>query len=209
MPRSYPSSVRRQVALRLHNGEPVAEIAKETGISAAMLFLWKDRETVTAGKCRCRRYGGCLPEGPRMVPPAGTPAPPREAGTPCSPTAGTTPNVIRVRLSAKSTRPTPPPARRTRMITSRAYAPGLMLVTPRLLAGSPICSLREATLTAYTPALILATVRRPPPGRPARSTGVLTVRARADAGRPMAAHHLAGCSPRETILRVCALTISV
>jgi transposase InsO family protein len=49
VPWSYPSSVRRQVALRLRGGEPVAEIAEETGISPATLFRWKDQALVDAG----------------------------------------------------------------------------------------------------------------------------------------------------------------
>jgi transposase-like protein len=49
MPRSYPSSVRRQVSLRLRGGELVAEIVAETGISPATLFRWKNQALVDAG----------------------------------------------------------------------------------------------------------------------------------------------------------------
>lgn len=41
VPKSYSPSVRRQVCARLRSGEPVAEIAAETGISPATLFRWK------------------------------------------------------------------------------------------------------------------------------------------------------------------------
>ncbi|WP_245671726.1 transposase [Nocardia amamiensis] len=49
MPKSYPQSVRRQVCVRLRAGERVAEIAAETGISAATLFKWKAQALVDAG----------------------------------------------------------------------------------------------------------------------------------------------------------------
>lgn len=49
MPKSYPSSVRRQVCQRLRSGEPVAEVAAETGISPATLFRWKTQALVDAG----------------------------------------------------------------------------------------------------------------------------------------------------------------
>lgn len=49
MSKSYPSSVRRQVSLRLCRGEPVAEIATETGISLATLFRWKDQALIDVG----------------------------------------------------------------------------------------------------------------------------------------------------------------
>jgi transposase len=45
----YPSSVRRQVCLRLRGGEPVVEIAAETGISPATLFRWKAQALVDVG----------------------------------------------------------------------------------------------------------------------------------------------------------------
>ena len=38
MPKSYPNSVRRQISHRLRSGDEVADIATETGISAATLF---------------------------------------------------------------------------------------------------------------------------------------------------------------------------
>jgi len=38
MPKSFPPTMRRQVCARLRAGEPVAEIAAETGISPATLF---------------------------------------------------------------------------------------------------------------------------------------------------------------------------
>jgi transposase len=45
----YPSSVRRQVCLRLRGGEPVAEIAADTSISPATLFRWKAQALIDAG----------------------------------------------------------------------------------------------------------------------------------------------------------------
>lgn len=45
----YPSSVRRQVCLRLRDGEPVAEVAADTGISSATLFRWKAQALIDAG----------------------------------------------------------------------------------------------------------------------------------------------------------------
>lgn len=45
----YPSSVRRQVCLRLRRGEPVTQIAADTGISPATLFRWKARALIDAG----------------------------------------------------------------------------------------------------------------------------------------------------------------
>ena len=48
MPMRYPS-VRRQVFLRLRGGEPVVEIAAETGISPATLFRWKAQALIDAG----------------------------------------------------------------------------------------------------------------------------------------------------------------
>jgi transposase len=49
VPMRYPSSVRRQVCLRLRSGEPVAEVAAETGISPATLFRWKAQALIDAG----------------------------------------------------------------------------------------------------------------------------------------------------------------
>ncbi|MET8873179.1 transposase [Nocardia sp. NPDC004604] len=49
MPKSYSSSVRRPVCARLRDGEPVAEIASETGISEATSFRWKAQALVDAG----------------------------------------------------------------------------------------------------------------------------------------------------------------
>lgn len=49
MPKSFPQSVRRQVCARLRAGEPVVEIAAETGISPATLFRWKAQVLVDAG----------------------------------------------------------------------------------------------------------------------------------------------------------------
>jgi transposase len=49
VPNSYSSSVRRQVCVRLRDGEPVAEVAAETGISPATLFRWKAQALVDAG----------------------------------------------------------------------------------------------------------------------------------------------------------------
>jgi transposase len=49
VPVKYPSSVRRQVCLRLRGGEPVAELAADTGISPATLFRWKAQALVDAG----------------------------------------------------------------------------------------------------------------------------------------------------------------
>lgn len=49
MPKSYPSSVRRQLCVRLRTGEPVAEIAAETGIPQGTLFRWKAQALVDAG----------------------------------------------------------------------------------------------------------------------------------------------------------------
>lgn len=49
MPNSYSSSVRRQVCVRLRGGEPVGQIAAETGISPATLFRWKAQALVDAG----------------------------------------------------------------------------------------------------------------------------------------------------------------
>ncbi|MFF0636898.1 transposase [Nocardia sp. NPDC004151] len=49
MPKSYSSSVRRQVSARLRSGEPVADIASETGISPATLFRWKAQALIDAG----------------------------------------------------------------------------------------------------------------------------------------------------------------
>jgi transposase-like protein len=45
----YPPSVRRQVCLRLRGGEPVVEIAADTGISPATLFRWKAQALIDAG----------------------------------------------------------------------------------------------------------------------------------------------------------------
>lgn len=52
MPKSFSQSVRRQVCARLRAGEPVAEIATETGISPATLFRWKAQALVDAGAQR-------------------------------------------------------------------------------------------------------------------------------------------------------------
>lgn len=41
--------MRRQVSARLRSGEPVAEIASETGISPAILFRWKAQALIDAG----------------------------------------------------------------------------------------------------------------------------------------------------------------
>ncbi|MEU1955557.1 transposase [Nocardia rhamnosiphila] len=49
MPKSFPQWVRRQVCARLRAGEPVAEIAAETGISPATLFRWKAQVLVDTG----------------------------------------------------------------------------------------------------------------------------------------------------------------
>jgi transposase-like protein len=49
MPLSYSRSARRQVAKRLRNGEPVADIAAEAGISPATLFRWKAQALIDAG----------------------------------------------------------------------------------------------------------------------------------------------------------------
>ncbi len=49
MPLSYSLLLRRQVAKRLRDGEPVAEIAAETGISPATLFRWKAQALIDAG----------------------------------------------------------------------------------------------------------------------------------------------------------------
>ncbi|MGW0007381.1 transposase [Nocardia grenadensis] len=49
VPKSFPQSVRRQVCARLRAGEPIAEIAAETGISPATLFRWKTQVLVDAG----------------------------------------------------------------------------------------------------------------------------------------------------------------
>jgi transposase len=49
MPLSYSLAVRRQVAKRLRDGEPVADVVAETGISAATLFRWKAQALVDAG----------------------------------------------------------------------------------------------------------------------------------------------------------------
>lgn len=49
MPVKYPSSVRRQVCLRLRGGEPVVEIAADIGISPATLFRWKAQALMDAG----------------------------------------------------------------------------------------------------------------------------------------------------------------
>ncbi|MGW4124416.1 transposase [Nocardia sp. NPDC004711] len=49
MPKSYSPSFRRQVSARLRSGEPVAEIASETGISLATLFRWKAQALIDAG----------------------------------------------------------------------------------------------------------------------------------------------------------------
>ncbi|MFI2478457.1 transposase [Nocardia xishanensis] len=49
MPKSFPLSMRRQVCARLRAGEPVAQIAEETGISPATLFRWKAQVLVDAG----------------------------------------------------------------------------------------------------------------------------------------------------------------
>lgn len=49
MPKQYSSSVRRVVSARLRSGEPVAEIASETGISQATLFRWKAQTLIDAG----------------------------------------------------------------------------------------------------------------------------------------------------------------
>lgn len=48
-PKSYPHSVRRQISHRLRAGDAVADIATETGISAATLFRWKDQALVDVG----------------------------------------------------------------------------------------------------------------------------------------------------------------
>jgi hypothetical protein len=45
----HPSSVRRQVCLRLRGGEPVVEIAIDTGISLATMFRWKAQALIDAG----------------------------------------------------------------------------------------------------------------------------------------------------------------
>ncbi|MGK8505273.1 transposase [Nocardia asiatica] len=49
MPKSFPPPMRRQVCARLRAGEPVAEVAAETGISPATLFRWKAQVLVDAG----------------------------------------------------------------------------------------------------------------------------------------------------------------
>ncbi|MGW4369229.1 transposase [Nocardia takedensis] len=49
MPKSFASSLRRQVCARLRAGEPVAEVAAETGISPATLFRWKAQVLIDAG----------------------------------------------------------------------------------------------------------------------------------------------------------------
>jgi transposase-like protein len=49
MPKSSPPAMRRQVCARLRAGEPVAEIAAETGISPATLFRWKAQVLIDAG----------------------------------------------------------------------------------------------------------------------------------------------------------------
>ncbi|MGY1874474.1 transposase [Nocardia gipuzkoensis] len=49
MPKSFPLAMRRQVCARLRAGEPVAEVAAETGISPATLFRWKAQVLVDAG----------------------------------------------------------------------------------------------------------------------------------------------------------------
>ncbi|WP_280352061.1 transposase [Nocardia abscessus] len=49
MPKSFPLSMRRRVCARLRAGEPVAQIAEETGISPATLFRWKAQVLVDAG----------------------------------------------------------------------------------------------------------------------------------------------------------------
>ena len=49
MPMKYPSSVRRQVCLRLRSDEPVAEIAADTGISPATFFRWKAQALIDDG----------------------------------------------------------------------------------------------------------------------------------------------------------------
>ncbi|MCD2158185.1 hypothetical protein LQL77_31355, partial [Rhodococcus cerastii] len=46
MPKSYPHSVRRQISHRLRSGDAVADIATETGISAATFFRWKDQALI-------------------------------------------------------------------------------------------------------------------------------------------------------------------
>jgi transposase len=49
MPLSYSLTLRRQLCKRLRDGEPVAEIAVETGISPATLFRWKAQALIDAG----------------------------------------------------------------------------------------------------------------------------------------------------------------
>ena len=57
MPKSYPNSVRRQISHRLRSGDTVADIATETGISAATLFRWKGQALIDAGGARrCTEY---------------------------------------------------------------------------------------------------------------------------------------------------------
>lgn len=49
MPRTYPMDVRRQLCDRMVDGELVAAIAAETGISPATLFNWKRQALIDAG----------------------------------------------------------------------------------------------------------------------------------------------------------------
>ena len=49
MPKSYQNLVRRQISRRLRVGDAVADVATETGISAATLFRWKDQALIDAG----------------------------------------------------------------------------------------------------------------------------------------------------------------
>jgi len=48
MPRTYPTTVRRQIVQRLRSGESVAAIAAETGIAQATLFRWKRQASIDA-----------------------------------------------------------------------------------------------------------------------------------------------------------------
>jgi putative transposase len=57
MPRTYSSSVRRQIFARLRSGKPVAVVAAETGICQATLFAGNVRrssmpELSRAPECR-------------------------------------------------------------------------------------------------------------------------------------------------------------
>ncbi|MFD1211090.1 transposase, partial [Arthrobacter sp. GCM10027362] len=56
MPKPYPAEFRRDVvAVARKHGAPPAQIAKDLGISEAVLHTWRGRPTSRTASCRGRR----------------------------------------------------------------------------------------------------------------------------------------------------------